>query len=402
MKAIARSSAYSWIAPGHDTGPDEKVPVEREGANGWARAGLIFAVWTLLGLFDASHSIIRYASAGDPVAWYNVLAMCLALWYCWAFLAFFVFRLARRYPFDGRNWPRRLALHLAACVFFAFVKMVMDYPIIWALYCPEPDKLTMLRFMRMAFNSQFQTYVLIYWAMVGVCHAFDYHRKLRDRELKAARLETRLAQAQLHLLKMQLHPHFLFNTLNAISALIHRDLELADRMVARLGELLRLTMDNAGTHEVTLAQELEFIEAYLEIERVRFGPRLTVRWEIEPQTRSAWVPYLLLQPLVENAIRHAIAPRPGPGLLEIRAERVGETLVLQVSDDGPGLPPCRPNGRRHGIGLANTRARLEQLYGEAHRFEMGRSDLGGVCVTIETPFCLEERRPAAVALLNGD
>src|SRR5437762_5925531 len=338
MKAVATWSARNWVDPSSNAERDELLPIDSNPRSPWARAGLFFAVWTLLGLFDASYSIIRYASAGDPVPWYNLLAMCLALWYCWAFLAVFVFRLARRYPFEGRTWPRRLALHLAASVFFAIVKMFLDYPIIKLFYCPEPDKLPLFRFLRMAFNSHFHTYVLTYWAMLGVCHALEYHRKYRSRELKAARLETRLAQAQLHLLKMQLHPHFLFNTLNAISALIHRDVELADRMVARLGDLLRLTMDNAGTHEVVLAQELEFVEAYLEIERVRFGPRLTVRMEIEPETRGAWVPYLLLQPLVENALRHGIAPRPGPGLLEIRAERIGETLVLQVSDDGPGMP----------------------------------------------------------------
>src|SRR5438045_2383272 len=161
MKAVATWSARNWVDPSSNAEPDELLPIESNPRSAWARAGLLFAVFTLLGLFNASHSIIRYASAGDPVSWYNVLAMCLTLWYCWAFLAVFVFRLARRFPFEGRAWPRHIAVHVVACVFFACVKMFLDYPIIKTFYCPDPDSLPLLRFLRMAFNSQFHTYVLI-------------------------------------------------------------------------------------------------------------------------------------------------------------------------------------------------------------------------------------------------
>ena len=187
---------------------------------------------------------------------------------------------------------------------------------------------------------------------------------------------------------MQLHPHFLFNTLNSISALLHHDPELADRMIARLGDFLRLTLENSGAQEVTLQKELEFLKCYLEIERVRFQDRLTVSYDVAPETLDAMVPNLVWQPIVENAIRHAIAPRSGRGHIEMRAQRTGETLQLQVKDDGPGLPSNQnSNGSSSkGVGLANTRERLRQLYGNNHRFELVNGSDRGLVVTLEIPF----------------
>jgi hypothetical protein len=354
------------------------------------RVVLPFAVWTLLGLFDACHSYVRYAYDGDDVGWWRCLGMGLSLWYAWAILAVAVFYLSRRFPFDPKMWPRWLAMHLMTGFFFALVKISMDYPIIMTFYCRQPGKVSFASFFGMAFIGRFHSYVLIYWAMLGVAHALNYHRAFRERELKAAQLETRLAHAQLQLLKMQLHPHFLFNTLNAISALIHRDAETAEHMLARLGDLLRLTLENAGAQEVVLNRELEFLGAYLEIEQVRFGPRLTVQMDIDPETRDACVPYLILQPLVENAIRHGIAPYTRAGHVVIRADRIEGRLRLQVRDNGPGLVNACPERLRTGVGLSNTRARLQQLYGEDHRFELNDLD-GGLHVTIELPFSVQAR-----------
>jgi LytS/YehU family sensor histidine kinase len=207
---------------------------------------------------------------------------------------------------------------------------------------------------------------------------------------------------------MQLHPHFLFNTLNSISALLHRDAEAADQMVARLGDFLRLTLENSGDQEVTLEQELEFLRCYLEIEIVRFHDRLSVETEIEPQTLHARVPNLILQPLVENAIRHGISRQSAPGRLAIRASRRDGRLLLQVEDNGPGLALISEGGsapaattihtttgtgatRSHtgGVGLANTRARLEHLYGAEHRLELTRATPRGMIVTLEIPFQIE-------------
>jgi two-component system LytT family sensor kinase len=183
---------------------------------------------------------------------------------------------------------------------------------------------------------------------------------------------------------MQLHPHFLFNTLNAISTLVHKDPEVADRMIARLSDLLRLTLENIGVQEVRLAQELEFLERYLEIERMRFPDRLEVRMRIAPETLDARAPYLILQPLVENAIRHGIAPRSTRGRVEVRAERKNGMLILEVRDDGPGISP-KANPKK-GLGISSTRARLEKLYGAAHRFDLSNASEGGLVVTLAWPF----------------
>src|SRR5262249_18504966 len=232
----------------------------------WARIGLSFCGWTLLGLFDTSHSLYHYAYVGDPVAWWRVLGMCLTLWYAWAALAVVIFWIPRRFPLEGGAWRWRLPLQLGAGLLFALVKLAIDYPIVRGFYCSDPDRLTFPVFYRMAFAGHFHTYAIIAWALLGVGHAWNYSRRLRERELKASQLETRLARAELQVLKMQLHPHFLFNTLNAIAALIPEDADRAELMLARLGDLLRLTLENAGAQEVSLKQELEFIQAYLDIE----------------------------------------------------------------------------------------------------------------------------------------
>jgi LytS/YehU family sensor histidine kinase len=235
----------------------------------------------------------------------------------------------------------------------------------------------------MAFADQFLRYILYYWAMIGVGHALDYYGKYRDGELRAAQLEIGLAHARLQLLKSQLQPHFLFNTLNAISALVYTNAEAADRTVARLGDLLRLALEDFGVQEAPLARELEVLRSYLDIEQTRLGDRLTVCWDVGPDTTDALVPTFLLQPLVENAIHHGVAPRSDPGRIEISVWRRGGLLHLRVRDDGPGLPAGPISG---GVGLANTRARLFHLYGAAQRLEMGNDPRGGCAVQVTLPF----------------
>jgi len=195
-----------------------------------------------------------------------------------------------------------------------------------------------------------------------------------------------LAQAQLNALRMQLHPHFLFNTLNSISVLMSEDVATARRMLSRLSDLLRTSLDNDGRHEVSLREELEFLKAYLEIEETRFQDRLTVRMQIEPDLLDARVPNLILQPLVENAIRHGIATRAQSGVIEINAARDNGMMRLTVRDDGPGLGTNSPSSLISGIGLSNTRERLKQLYGANHRFEMMNASGGGLEVVIAIPF----------------
>jgi two-component system, LytTR family, sensor kinase len=229
---------------------------------------------------------------------------------------------------------------------------------------------------------------MIYWLILLISYAFDYQRRYREGEVRATRLEAQLAQAQLQALKMQLHPHFLFNTLHSISALVHKSPNAADKMIARLGDFLRQTLENAGAQEVSLQQELEFLKCYLEIERIRFEDRLTIQFDIDPQTLDARLPNLILQPIVENAIRHGIAPRTGPGRIEIEARRFNGTLHVQVTDNGQGLSPDSTNGTivKEGVGLANTQARLKQLYGDDHRLDLANTAKGGLTVILEIPF----------------
>ena len=216
-------------------------------------------------------------------------------------------------------------------------------------------------------------------------YASDFYNRYQENAMRASQLEAQLAQAQLDALKMQLHPHFLFNTLNSISALLHKDVETADKMIARLGDFLRMTLRNSGQQEITVAEELEFLKCYLEIERIRFHDRLTVEMDIQPAAETAQVPNLLLQPIVENAIRHGISASNKAGKLSISASCSQGILHIRVQDNGPGL---RGNGAeyREGVGLQNTRSRLEQLYGKQQKLHLYNSSEGGLTVEIEMPY----------------
>jgi LytS/YehU family sensor histidine kinase len=236
------------------------------------------------------------------------------------------------------------------------------------------------------FFLNFDWEMMTYWAVVGLSHAVDFHRESQDRELTAAQLRTRLAEAQLQTLQKQLHPHFLFNTLNTISALMHRDTEAADAMLERLSDLLRLTLDRVGTQLVSLKDELDFLRKYLEIEKTRFGERLQVRIDVDLDTLDAAVPNLVLQPLVENALRHGIGPKIGGGRIDISARRDGGDLRLEVRDNGVGLTA---DAFHTGVGLTNTRSRLEHLYGERYRFECHTPSGGGLSVVVVIPFAVE-------------
>jgi signal transduction histidine kinase len=343
----------------------------------WKRWGLIFGAWTLLGLSTATRIKLSYGYAGNPITWRNALVIAYCDWYIWAALFPLMLWLARRFSLEaGRRWWRLLA-HFPLSVLLSLFKMMLEFSL-RRMLAPNHAR----RFLIFELSSTLFTY----WAIVGVVYAFDYYRKYREQQLKASQLATQLAQAQLEALKMQLQPHFLFNTLHAISSLMHRNVEAADRMLARLSDLLRLTLENAGTQEVTLRQELEFLERYLEIEQTRFRDRLRVRMEIEPETLDARVPNLILQPLVENAVRHGIAARAVPGLIEIRAAHTDGSLHLQVRDDGPGLQA----EAKEGVGLTNTRLRLQQLYGAAQRFELSNASGGGLLVSLSLPFRIEQ------------
>ncbi len=348
----------------------------------------IFGCFTLVGLMFAGQWYVGYRANGYPVTWLQVLTWALTEWELWALLSPFILLLARRFYIDRQNRGRTIPVHLGLGLGFSFIHIVLHAAAEqWATWAWTPNE-------HMSFTSsiyylstkKFHLNLLTYFVIVGVSHAVEYYRRYQERERTAALLEAQLSRAQLQALKMQLHPHFLFNTLNTISALIHRDPRAADRMVARLGDLLRLTLDNHGVEEVTLKEELEFLAKYLEIERTRFHDRLSVYMEIEPESLDARVPNLLLQPLVENAIKHGISARPGAGHIELTARRENGMLLLSVRDDGIGLPPDWLTCGQSGVGLTNTRARLAQLYGARHTFSLTNIAGGGLEVAITIPF----------------
>jgi signal transduction histidine kinase len=308
--------------------------------------------------------------------------------YLFALATPFVLWAVSRMPIDRDNWVRNILLHIPISIALGVVLTALGRVLIWLRWGWPLDKpLTfesIARFVVANFTEAIGIYLLI--ALSG--YAFCYYRRFREGQVKTLQLEAQLSQAQLQALKMQLHPHFLFNTLHSISALLHKDSEAARKMITRLGDFLRLTLENSGSQEVTMRQEMEFLGCYLEIEQIRFQDRLTTRLDVAQQTLDAKVPNLILQPIVENAIRHGIAPRSSQGLIEIEAKQQNGTLRIQVRDNGPGLSEHRTseNVFKKGLGLANTETRLEQLYGPAHSFNLSNNPDGGLIVTLEIPF----------------
>src|SRR6185503_20946780 len=362
--------------------------------------GLVLIGWLLIAL---SFSLNYYFFARHYVAIFEhpptlgqMLVWELPYWLLWAGLAPVIFWLAGRYPIDRERWFQNSILHILACAALAIAHRAIYLIIGWLLNVAAYQNITSIRELYSSdilFNLP--TGFMSYGTIFLVSYVIDYYRRHQEEELNISRLKAQLVQAQLQVteaqlqaLKMQLHPHFLFNTLNSISALLDEDVDAADQMLARLGDLLRMTLENSGAQDVTLQEELEFLRCYLEIEQVRFHDRLTVNMHIEPETLEATIPNLILQPIVENAIKHGIVSQIAPGRIEISARRTNDTLQLQVKDNGPELNPGEPPGSRvkEGLGLANTRARLEQMYQATHRFEMRDAPEGGLQVTIEVPF----------------
>jgi two-component system LytT family sensor kinase len=345
--------------------------------------GLLFASWTLFGLFFASQVLISRAYRGRPLNFWHTLSIWLICAYIWAGLTPLILYFSRRFRIE-RGRLKNFVIHLVASLGFSLIQVGSYLAVISftdPLTEPFADVLREFIVTGLHFN------LLTYWALVALSHAADYYRKYQERELNAAELRAQLAHAQLSALKMQLHPHFLFNTLNSIAVLVRKsNNKEAINMISGLSDLLRYSLENIDTQEVPLKDELDVLKLYLDIEQVRFNDRLEVRMEIARETLAALVPNLILQPLVENAIRHGIGRQSAAGILEIKARRVNGKLCLRVRDDGPGISENGSKRAGAQIGLTNTRTRLQRLYGEAHAFDLSNAVGGGAVATLVIPF----------------
>jgi len=368
-------------------GPSQGLDLERRR---W-RWTLYIGIWTTVGILFVGPQVAQCLVEQTEIPWAKVTSEFLG-WYIWGLLFPLIWGFTKRYPLERRSFLLRLPINLAFAFFITFVYLLLSL-IKWeAINAFTTGSFSLRRAVDALPDYLFsgiEYYLLIYFAMAALNHAVAYYTLYREREVKASRLEAQLVLAHLEVLKMQLHPHFLFNTLNAISALMHRDVDAADHMISLLSDLLRLALDDDNRHQVPLGEEIEFLERYLAIERIRFRDRLTVEIDIEPPSSRGQVPRLILQPLVENSIRHGIAMRSAAGRVGVRARLKGNRLEVRVCDDGPGIADA--SKLKEGVGLANTKARLEQIYGGDYLFELRTAEIGGLEVRLEIPFETQPR-----------
>jgi sensor histidine kinase YesM len=361
-------------------------------------AGKYLLIWTALGVFFFSQSVVQKSFSGEPTPWWHYLESWLTGVYIWAMLTPGVFWLARRFPIERRNWARRTGLHLLLSVGVAVVQLALESAVLPRLGVFPAIMTSIGQTLAFLLIIGFHQAIATYWMLLGIQYALRYYRRYREREkqalqleLRASELKAQLARAQLSALKMQLQPHFLFNTLNAIMVLVRQRKEReAEETLALLSDLLRCVLEDVDAQEIPLRRELEYLQLYLSIEQVRFQDRLRVEVSADPEVLDAAVPHMGLQPIVENAIRHGIGRSSAAGRVQIGAIRVGETLEITVQDDGPGLPA--DSGQSRGIGLSNTRARLQQLYGDGAHLSVENGAQGGTIATMVLPY-----RPAPEA-----
>lgn len=349
----------------------------------------IVGVWAMLGVIYAGPIYYEVRSEGmDHAAW-RVFSWGILTWLAWAPLTPVIVWLARKFSLVEGAWKRNLFIHLPAFLLISALHSAAATAITLSIKPFDNMGSSPFQFwprflgrLQGAFGSD----LLVYGAVIGTCYALDYYRKYREREFLASRLEAQLAQAQLDSLRMQLHPHFLFNTLNSIVGLVRDNKNSAAvNMLVGLSDLLRHTLDHSARHEVELREELNFIKLYLKIQETRFSDRLHIEFDIDPATAKALVPNLILQPLTENALRHGIGRTADSGMVGISSAVIDGHLRLTVYDNGAGLPDDWQMKGSTGIGLANTAARLQQLYDDNHQFDIRNRDGGGVEVVILMP-----------------
>jgi two-component system, LytTR family, sensor kinase len=361
---------------------------------------LVLGFWTLIAILTSANSLIQLQPHVIRVS--PLILDCVNA-YLWALLTLPIFRLASLYPIERSGWLSRvmfLVLGLAVAIFMDVVTNYLRYKVYhWPLTL-SPQIAAIMRVRSLWFMNEFIVYVAVLASGFARNYFLNYRARLTEAvnlKAQAAQLQAQLADARLSALRTQLNPHFLFNTLNAVSALVERDPRGVRRMIARLSELLRTSLDEADEPEVPLQRELAFVDRYLEVMQIRFQGRLHVRIHAEPDASAALVPNLILQPLVENAVKHGVSKMVGTGRIEIRAQRADARVLLTVIDNGPGLP----NGTlppSEGVGLRNTRMRLAQLYGSDQSLTLRTGESGGLIAEVSLPYHTQaDLRAAAVA-----
>ncbi|GIW51411.1 MAG: ATPase [Gemmatimonadales bacterium] len=358
--------------------PAESLATRFTEWRGWKPWVVSFAAWTVLGLFTWQQRYFAVVLRGHDIPWIEPLPTALASAWLWALFTPAILRIAARYPLGEEGWVRTsLPVHLLAAACLAACDAVADH-LLGPWVEPYPAQPVRSRFLRELFVNAFS-----YGAVVGVAHGLRFYTLYRERQAEAERLHAQLAEANLESLKAQLQPHFLFNTLNAAAELVHQDAEAAERMIARLGTLLRRSVETWREHEVELRTELDAVAAYLDIVSVRFPERVELKMRVDPEALDALVPPFVLQPIVENAVRHGIGPLRAGGLVEIACTVEGGRLTVSVRDDGQGAPP---EPLSEGVGLSNTRRRLQTMYGDNCEFKVSAHPEGGTQVTLSLPF----------------
>jgi two-component system, LytTR family, sensor kinase len=345
------------------------------------KAFAVFLAWTLVALVGLCQWYLLRVSAGVPLQWAGFLAGTLQSCWLWAAFTPAIVALARRFRLERGAWTRNLLFHFGFSLGFGFLDTLVGQGVAHVLPF-GPQRPLLIAFLGQSFLEIFS-----YFAVVAIAHAVDYYALFHERQVAASRLEAQLLSAQLQSLEMQLRPHFLFNTLHTIASLVRTGRSPdAVRMIAGLSDLLRASLRPDAAAEVPLREELAFVQRYLAIERIRFQDRLRIRISAGPEVLDALVPSLILQPLVENAIRHGIERRAAPGEIVLEAVRQNGTLCLRVQDSTSGASIVSPAKSGGGIGLSNTRARLRHLYGHRQRFELVAAPHGGTVARIELPF----------------
>ncbi len=354
------------------------------------RLSIIFGGWTAFAAIAVINVYLVRSKLNMPGNFWQIAGRIVVEYWVYAALTPPVLYVAQRYPISARNWLKVVGLHFLCYLAFSWAAVGLDELLLLPMMLPKEfhGSTIWIRYLHTFYDS-----LWMYLPIVIISNAYEYYERYKERDTRAVQLEAQLTRAELEALRNQLHPHFLFNTLNSIASLMHEDVQAADDMIADLSYMLRAYLKDTNEQEISLRQELDLLETYLRIQKRRFEDQLTYALDVAPTLYNAAVPTLLLQPFVENAILHGIAPRCSPGHVTVAARQLGAHLLLTVADDGVGFTP----GDAVGIGVSNSRSRLKQLYGEDQNVELVSAPGQGTTVTVKLPFQFILPNPGSMA-----